>query len=65
MQHADRGRPVGVGHGHYSRDRRLHDLSFPEASAYLDTSKAAINRRLDIERGHLEIQWQLYRPQAP
>jgi len=45
--------------------RRLHDLSFPEASAYLDTSKAAINRHLDIERGHLEVQWQLYRPETP
>jgi hypothetical protein len=41
--------------------RRLHDLSFPEASAYLDISKTAINQRPDIERGHLEIKWQLYR----
>ena len=45
--------------------RQLHDLSFPQASAYLDTSKAAINQRTDIERGHLEIKWQLYRPQTP
>jgi hypothetical protein len=45
--------------------RRLHDLSFPQAGAYLDTSKAAISQHADIERGHIEIQWQLYRPQAP
>ena len=45
--------------------RRLHDLSFPQASAYLDTSKTAISQRPDIERGHLEIKWQLYRPQTP
>ena len=45
--------------------RRLHDLSFPQASAYLDTSKTAISQRPDIERGHIEIKWQLYRPQAP
>ena len=45
--------------------RRLHDLSFPQASAYLDTSKTAISQHTDIERGHLEIQWQLYRPQTP
>ena len=45
--------------------RRLHDLSFPQASAYLDTSKTAISQRPDIERGHIEIKWQLYRPQTP
>jgi len=45
--------------------RRLHDLSFPEAGAYLDTSKTAISQRPDIERGHLEVKWQLYRPETP
>jgi hypothetical protein len=45
--------------------RRLHDLSFPQASAYLDTSKTAISQHADIERGHLEIKWQLYRQQTP
>jgi hypothetical protein len=45
--------------------RRLRDLSFPQASAYLDTWKAATSQRPDIERGHLEIKWQLYRPQTP
>ncbi|MCL5281272.1 MAG: hypothetical protein M1376_15335 [Planctomycetes bacterium] len=41
--------------------RRLHDLSFPQAGAYLDTSKTAISQHADIERGHLEIKWQFYR----
>jgi hypothetical protein len=45
--------------------RRLHDLSFPQASAYLDTWKTAIGQRPDIERYHLEINWQLYRSQTP
>ena len=45
--------------------RRLHDLSFPQASAYLDISKTAISQRPDIERGHLEVKWQLYRPRTP
>jgi hypothetical protein len=44
---------------------RLHDLSFPQAAAYPDATKAVIAQRPDIERGHLEIKWQLYRPQAP
>lgn len=45
--------------------RRLHDLSFPQAGAYPDTSKTAISQRPDIERYHVEIRWQLYRPRAP
>jgi len=45
--------------------RRLHDLSFPQAAAYPDAKKAVIAQCPDIERGHLEIKWQLYRPQAP
>ncbi len=45
--------------------RRLHDLSFPQASVYPDSSKGVIAQRADIERYHLEVRWQLYRPQAP
>jgi hypothetical protein len=45
--------------------RRLHDLSFPQAGAYSDAKKQVIAQRPDIERGHLEIKWQLYRAQAP
>ncbi len=45
--------------------RRLHDLSFPQAGAYSDAQKGMIAQRPDIERYHLEITWQLYRPQAP
>jgi len=45
--------------------RALHDLSFPEARAYPDRSKSTIAQHRDIERGHIEVKWQLYRPQAP
>jgi hypothetical protein len=45
--------------------RRLHDLSFPQASVYPDSWKGLIAQRADIERYHLELKWQLYRPQAP
>jgi hypothetical protein len=48
--------------------RRLHDLSFPQASAYPDTTKSSIAQHTNIERGHLEVKWQLYRQrgsQAP
>jgi hypothetical protein len=41
--------------------RRLHDLSFPQATAYRDTWKTAVSQRPDVERYHLEIKWQLYR----
>jgi hypothetical protein len=45
--------------------RRLHDLSFPQASAYSDAKKQVIAQTTNIERGHLEVKWQLYQPQAP
>ncbi len=45
--------------------RRLHDLSFPQANAYPEEKKTIIAQRPDIERGHVEVKWQLYRPQTP
>ncbi len=45
--------------------RRLHDLSFPQASAFPDTWKTAASQRPDVEWYHLEIKWQLYRSEAP
>jgi len=44
--------------------RRLRDLSFPQAGAYSDAKKQVIAQTTDIERGHLEVKWQLYRPQT-
>jgi hypothetical protein len=45
--------------------RRLQDLSFPQANAYSDAQKRLIAQHPDVERYHLEIRWQLYRPPAP
>lgn len=45
--------------------RRLHDLSFPQASVFSDGVKSLIAQHADAERYHLEVKWQLYREQAP
>jgi hypothetical protein len=42
--------------------RSLHDFSFPQIAAYLDQWRAAALQRPDYERYHIEVKWQLYRP---